>query len=162
MDLEKMMVLGLGTVGFFLSFLASPLWFLIGGQIPDIFPFQDCHLGLSENWASLNPLVDEHFPYSNGHTTRYTPGIPYIQQPFEVILRGSAWCSATTPDAKFSQVVVPPVPLASEETEVALSRFKALEKRPRLPLVSQNGSSTYSKVLFSSMFHIYIYNYMYI
>ena len=51
MDLEKMMVLGLGTVGFFLSFLASPLWFLIGGQIPDIFSFQDCHLGLSENWA---------------------------------------------------------------------------------------------------------------
>lgn len=63
-----------------------------------------------------------------------------------VILRGSAWCSATTPDAKFSQVVVPPVPLASEETEVALSRFKALEKRPRLPLVSQNGHQSLGTV----------------
>ena len=77
----------LGTVWFFLSLLASPLWFLIGGHIPDIFSSRSktaswlCNAAHQKTgigrticlgppiWhilAHLNPLVDEHVPHSNG------------------------------------------------------------------------------------------------
>ena len=43
------------------------------------------------------------------------------------------------------QVVVPPVPLAPEEMEAAVRRFKAMERRPRLSVVKAEAAESAAK-----------------
>ena len=104
------------------------------------------------NWERQTIITHSkgHFPIfactSMGNSTSLLPSklMAFVKMDqsiaLQVVFHGSAWCSATNPDTKFSQVVVPPVPLVPEAAVVALQRFKAFEKRPRLPLVkNQEG-----------------------
>eukprot|EP00913_Durusdinium_trenchii_P004562 g4237.t1 len=68
-----------------------------------------------------------------------------------LLLSGSAWCTATNPEPKFSQVVVPPVPLAPEEMEAAVRRFKAMERRPRLSVVKAEAAESAAKGVVASL-----------